>query len=224
MLNQIKTAVVISPHPDDEVLGMGGLICRLVSLGCRVRVLFVSGHLPPLYERSCFDVTKAEACRAMAILGVSDYQFLEIPATTVAFEPVHLVNNKISSYIYAEGCIDAVFLPFPDIHIDHKVIFNAGNVACRPTNRHAPKIVACYETLSETFWNAPGIEPNFFPEITFDVSDFISQKVAALACYESQIHGNDSRSAEAVMALARLRGSQSGYRYAEGFKLVRLRV
>ena len=50
MLSKPKKVLVIAPHPDDEVLGVGGTISRFSENGVEVSVLIVSGHLPPLYE------------------------------------------------------------------------------------------------------------------------------------------------------------------------------
>ena len=94
-------------------------------------------------------------------------------------------------------------------------------VACRPIGKNYPKLIFCYETLSETDWNAPYVEANFIPEIFVDISDFFEKKIGALKCYDSQIKNNSSRSINAVRTLARYRGSQNGFNYAEGFKLVR---
>jgi len=85
----------------------------------------------------------------------------------------------------------------------------------------APRIVLAYETLSETHWNAPGIEPAFLPDFYVDITSVIERKVAALSCYESQVNNAPSRSVEAVRALAKFRGSQNGCGYAEAYKLVR---
>ena len=78
-----KNVVVIAPHPDDEILGAGGTIDKLSANGAKVHVLYVSGHLPPLYPRSVFEVTKLEAISACNLLGVTSTRFLELPATKV---------------------------------------------------------------------------------------------------------------------------------------------
>ena len=70
----------------------------------------------------------------------------------------------------------------------------------------------------------PGIEPYFAPEVFFDISNTLSKKIQALNCYQSQIKNNTSRSVEAVEALAKFRGSQNGFEYAEAFKVVRINV
>lgn len=216
-----KTATVIAPHPDDETLGVGGTIARLVQNGTEVSVLIVSGHLPPIYKKSSFDETKKEAENALKILGVKKYDFLKIPATLVNQTPVAELNGKILKFLKSSKP-DWVFIPYPDRHIDHRIIFDASVVACRPVGNEYPKGVLAYETLSETHWNVPGIEPSFVPEFFIDISDQIELKKKALNCYVSQISKAPSRSIEAVNALAKFRGSQNGCSYAEAFKVVRI--
>ncbi len=223
MLSSISSVVVVAPHPDDETLGAGGTIARLTSLGINVFVLIVSGHLPPLYPPDHFARTKKEAHEAMEVLGVKETKFLEIPATLVSSLPVAELNSAIANFI-SNFEPQMVLIPFPDRHIDHRVIFDSSMVACRPTSALSPKIVLAYETLSETHWNAPGIEPIFAPEIFFDISDHINQKEKALSCYKSQISENPSRSVAAALSLASFRGSQNRSKFSEAFKVIRILV
>lgn len=218
-----KKLVVIAPHPDDETLGCGGTIARFAASGTEVSVLVVAGHLPPLYDEAAFETTHREALAAFKIMGVAQSAFLRIPATMVRDVPVAELNGKINGFIREIGP-DMVLLPFPDRHIDHRVIFDACIVACRPVHAAAPKAVLAYETLSETHWNVPGIEPVFAPEFFVDTTDYMAKKNAALACYASQINHAPSRSVEACTALAKFRGSQNGCGYAEAFKVVRIVV
>jgi LmbE family N-acetylglucosaminyl deacetylase len=215
--------VVIAPHPDDETLGAGGTIARLANQGIEVSVLVVSGHLPPIYDEDAFKQTQFEAQEAFQILGVDDYEFLKIPATLVNRTPVADLNKQVSNFIFTRNP-DCVLIPFPDRHIDHRTIFDAAVVACRPNHSEFPKTVLCYETLSETHWNVPGIEPAFIPDLFVDISEQINTKKAALEKYESQIRNSKSRSIDAVTALAKFRGSQNGCDYAEAYKVVRIVV
>ncbi len=214
---------VIAPHPDDEVLGAGATIARFADEGIEVSVLIVSGHLPPLYPPEVFETTRREAEESLKILGVSRWEFLQIPATMVHQIPVAELNGKISRFV-RETNPEVVLLPFPDRHIDHRTIFDASVVVCRPVHDQAPRIVLAYETLSETHWNVPGIEPAFVPEFYVDTSRYMDKKQAALNSYASQVHSAPSRSVDACMALARFRGSQNGCTYAEAFKVVRIVV
>ncbi len=218
---EFSNIAVIAPHPDDETIAMGGTISRLISEGCKVSILVVSGHLPPLYPKESFEVTKKEAEAAFKLMGVSNYEFAKIPATFINQKPIAEINNIINTFL--KKCEpDTVFIPFPDRHIDHRVIFDASVVASRPIGDKFPKKVLCYETLSETHWNVPGIESVFNPEFYIDISDFIEVKLDALSLYNSQVKGNYSRSLDACKALALFRGSQNGCKYAEGFKIVRI--
>ena len=221
MLINPKKIVVIAPHPDDEVLGLGATISRFAAMNIEVSILIISGNRPPLYDQKSFDITKIEAEKAFKIMNVSNWEFLEIPATTVHQVPVAELNSKINNFLKLHNP-DWVFIPFPDRHIDHRTIFDSSVVSCRPTNKNFPKVVLAYETLSETHWNVPGIEPTFIPDLFIDTSNYMKQKEKALNSYESQIDGNQSRSVEACMALAKFRGSQNGCDYAEAFKVVRI--
>ena len=221
MLTNPKKIVVIAPHPDDEVLGLGATISRFAAMNIEVSILINSGHLPPLYDQKSFDITKIEAEKAFKTMNVSNWEFLEIPATTVHQVPVAELNSKINNFLKLHNP-DWVFIPFPDRHIDHRTIFDSSVVSCRPTNKNFPKVVLAYETLSETHWNVPGIEPTFVPDLFIDTSNYMKQKEKALNSYQSQIDGNQSRSVEACMALAKFRGSQNGCDYAEAFKVVRI--
>lgn len=215
-----KSICVIAPHPDDEVLGVGGTIAKATNNGIKVNLLIVSGHLPPLYNEDAFVKTKNECLKSSEILKIEKVDFLKIPATYIHKEPISKLNNEIK--IFIDSCkADTVFIPFPDRHVDHRLIFEASMVATRPTGEFWPKLILSYETLSETDWNAPYIEPNFRPEWFENISDFLDLKLKALKCYQSQIHNNESRNEEAVKALARYRGSQNGFGFAESFKLIR---
>ena len=216
-----KKLVVVAPHPDDETLGCGGTIARFAGLGTEISVLVVSGHLPPLYDRDVFEISRKEAEAAFEIMGVTNSEFLEIPATLVRDTPVAKLNGQIGGFIRS-AAPEMVLIPFPDRHIDHRVIFDTCVVACRPSHPAAPTVVLAYETLSETHWNVPGIEPAFVPELFVDVTRHMPKKKAALECYASQINHAPSRSIDACMAFARFRGSQNGCDYAEAFKVVRI--
>ena len=218
-----KRVLVVAPHPDDETLGVGGTIAKYSAQGDEVFVLMVSGHLPPIYSRKAYEETVSEAYLAFSVLGVKKSEFLEIPATMIGDQPLHEVNARISKVVN-DFNPHIVLCPYPDRHIDHRLVFDSVMVATRPVGVGKDiEIVAAYETLSETHWNAPHIEPNFTPNWVVDISDHISEKLNALECYKSQISEFPGpRSIEAVEALAKFRGTQAGFGYGEGFHIVRM--
>jgi len=218
-----KRILVVAPHPDDETLGVGGTIAKYSANGDEVFVLIVSGHLPPIYSRKIYEKTVSEAYSAFSLLGVKKSTFLEIPATMIGDQPLHELNARISKVVN-DFNPHIVLCPYPDRHIDHRLIFDSVMVVTRPVGAGKDiEIVAAYETLSETHWNAPHIEPNFTPNWVVDISDHISKKLKALKCYQSQISEFPGpRSIEAVEALSKFRGTQAGFGYGEGLHIVRM--
>ena len=218
-----KRVLVVAPHPDDETLGVGGTIAKFAEQGHEVAVLVVSGHLPPLYSREHYELTVKEAGRAFSVLGVATSRFLEIPATMIDEQPVGVLNGKVLGMI-KEIEPHIVLCPFPDRHIDHRVVFESVMVAARPVGAgRCIEMLAAYETLSETHWNAPHMEPNFVPNFVVDITEQLDRKVSAIGCYESQIpEFPGARSLEAVKALAVFRGTQAGFSYGEALQVIRM--
>ena len=211
--------LIIAPHPDDEILGAGGTIARFADAGAQVTVLTVAAHMPPLYDESVHRQTIDEARKAHAIVGATDSIFLDIPAVFVRDQPTHELNQKISAVVQRTRPA-IVLMPYPDRHIDHRVIFDAAMVVTRPVGVGAKiGLLTAYETLSETHWNAPHIEPNFTPNWVVDITETIERKLEALACYRSQVTPIPGpRSVEAVRALAVFRGSQAGFTPARAWR------
>ena len=215
-----KKTLVIAPHLDDETIALGGTIRKLSKTKSQINVIIVGGHLPPLYKKEDYQITKNESKKALKILGVKKVYYLDIPALEFHRKYYNTLNSKINA-LMNDFNPTTVFIPFPDRHIDHRTVFDCAMVNTRPNKKNHPKFVLSYETLSETHWNAPYIEANFTPDFFVNIDETIKDKVKALNCYQSQIKDNQSRSIQAVQALARFRGSQNGCKYAEGFKLIR---
>lgn len=215
-------ALVVSPHPDDETLGVGGTMAQLSDAGASVAVLTIGGHLPPLYPAGVHERSRECAIRAHRTLGVEKSVFLDMPAVLLSQSPVAELNGAIQEFVDSHRPT-IVFLPFPDRHVDHRAVFEAGMVATRPIRAGRElAMVALYETLSETFWNAPGAEPTFAPNWTADISPAIDRKINAMAEYLSEVTPMPGpRSLEAVRALAVFRGSQSGFAHGEAFQIAR---
>jgi LmbE family N-acetylglucosaminyl deacetylase len=219
----MRKALVISPHPDDETLGVGGTIRRLADAGWSANILTVAAHMPPSYTKDVHEGTVREARAAHEVLGVAESKFLDNPALSLSSMPLAELNAEIHGEIERIKP-DALFIPFYDRHIDHRCVFDACMVAARPVGagKHL-KLVAAYETISETHWTAPGIEPKFAPTLFVDITDQIDAKLEAMSKYGSQLHPFPGpRSLEALKALALVRGSQSGHAYAEAFHVIRM--
>lgn len=219
----MKTVLVIAPHPDDETLGAGGTIRKFADAGYDVTVLTVAAHMPPLYTSEVHETTIKEARAAQDVLGVKHSVFLNKPAVNLNNIPTAEFNALILDQV-AASTPDILLIPFYDRHIDHRLIFDACMVAARPVGPGKNiSLVAAYETISETHWNAPHIEPNFTPNFCVNITDQIDAKLKAISCFASQLQEFPGpRSVEALKALALFRGSQAGYAYAEAFHIIRM--
>lgn len=214
--------LVVAPHPDDEVLGVGGTLARAAAQGDETFVVIVTRGFPPAFDADLIARGREEAARAHELLGVRETFALDFPAAAVDSVP-HSELNAALGRIIRDVRPDRLFVPFVgDIHLDHQSIFLSSLVAARPSNGWAPGAVYAYETLSETNWNAPYLSPAFHPNVFVDVSAHIETKIRAMQTYASQIRPfPHERSAEALRALAVLRGSTVGCAAAEAFVLVR---
>jgi len=221
-LAHMGTVLVIAPHPDDEILGCGGTIARLSAAGHDVHVAIATRGAPLRYSEEDVERVREEAAAAHALLGVARTHHLDHPAAELDRVP-HAELNAAMGALFATVKPDTVFLPFVgDIHLDHQLIFRSALVAARPNGWSYPARLYAYETLSETNWSAPYVEPGFAPSVFIDIHETLERKLDAFACYRSQcrVFPNE-RSPEALRALATLRGATVHRRAAEAFLLIR---
>lgn len=214
--------LIIAPHPDDEVLGVGGTMARIAQSGQDVYVAVVTTGKPPAYDAESVARVRAEAAQAHKILGVKETRWLDLPAAQLTEVANAQLNSAIRSVV-VDVAPQTVFAPFPgDIHIDHQLVFLSTLVASRPHQAEFPKTLLAYETLSETNWNAPYITPPFVPNLFLDIETTLDKKLAAMRAFSSQLRAAPhERSLEALQALATLRGATVHRRAAEAFVLVR---
>lgn len=215
--------LVIAPHPDDEVLGVGGTMCRLVAEGHQVTAAVMTRGWEPLFPESQVEQVRAEARAANRRLGVQSVEFVDLPVTRLHAMPEHELNAALDALVAAERP-EWVFLPHPgDRHEDHRQLFDAALVALRPVGgRDHVRRIWCYETVSETHWAAAQLEPNFEPHTWVDISAQLETKLEAMKLYASQVQAAPGpRSLEAVEALAVWRGSVVSMKAAECFVVVR---
>jgi LmbE family N-acetylglucosaminyl deacetylase len=214
--------LVVAPHPDDDVLGCGGVMARHVAEGNKAHVLVMSRGMPEIFPPEKVERTRTELREAHRILGVSGATLLDFPAPKLDCIPGHELADAIAREIETVQPT-IMYLPHRgDLHTDHQAVHLAGLVAARPINSCTVKRILCYETMSETNWAPPHGDAAFMPTVFTDITDYLETKIKALSCLGSQIKPPPhSRSLEMIEALARLRGGTVGLNAAEAFMLVR---
>jgi LmbE family N-acetylglucosaminyl deacetylase len=202
MANQV---VVIAPHPDDEVIGCGGVICKHRRNGDSVRVIFLtSGEQgnPDMQPESIGTLREEEARKATQLLDVCGLHFLRLPDQAVAKNMERGVRRLRE--LFSSQPPDVVYAPHPaEAHRDH--------APALPFVRGATANLSTPRVLLYEVWT-PLSNPTRFEDIT----EFMSPKMRALRCYRSQLEL--IRYDHAVRGLNRFRGVMSGgCRYAEAF-------
>jgi len=214
--------VILAPHPDDEVLGMGGAMARWAREGHAVHVVVATSGYPPVYSLGEEKACRAETLLAHARLGVASARFLDLPAAELDTLMHRELNERILDAVRALAP-DELYVPFlGDVHRDHQLVFQSALVAARPNRHGYPRSLHAYETLSETNWNAPFLTPSFTPNHFVDISGALEDKLEAFSLFRTQVmEPPHERSLEALRALATLRGATVGLRAAEAFITIR---
>jgi len=211
--------LVISPHPDDEVLGCGGTMAKHSINKDEVYLCIVTKGYEPDWSKEFMENMKEQIDESSKTLGVKETYFLDYPTAKLDTVSQKKLNESFFEIIEK---IKPDILYFPhkgDLNKDHRIIFESVLVASRPIN-HKIKRILSYEVLSETEWGQQ-IEP-FIPNVYVDVSETFTKKIEAMNAYKSELKKYPHpRSIEIIEVLAKKRGSEVGLMLAESFKLIR---
>ena len=214
--------LVIAPHPDDEIIGVGGTIAKRVQQGHEVYVCVVTKGQSPMFDQNFIEQGRRECRQADSKLGVTETIFLNFPAVMLENVPRYELNGKIMEVVNKIKP-DEVYIPHRgDMQLDHQIIADAAMVAVRPKYSHVIKRVYAYETLSETGWNIPNVVNDFIPNVYEDIAEQAELKLEVMNYFQSQLSEFPAaRSIGAIEALAKYRGATVGVNAAEAFSLIR---
>lgn len=213
-----ERVLVFAAHPDDELIGAGGTICRLHREDCAVRVvlfsrggggLAASGRAP--YEENMIEeVRTREAEKVAAYLGV-EHRILEIPEVIDRRSVVRRLVAEVRDFKP-----DMVFTHSPnDKHHLHRAVSECSTEACWHSMTRA------YGDLGEPwrvgtvyFFEVFDLFPN--PGMIVDVTPTFNMKIKAMSLYRSQIRVFPNI-LKYLRALAQVRGYLIDRPYAEAF-------
>ena len=218
----MKRVLVIAPHADDEIIGLGGTLVKHINQGDEVYICVMTRGVEPLFPREETQRCRKEALSCHEKLGAKKSFFLEFPAVMLENVPRHEFNGALSK-VFNEVKPQIVYIPhFGDMQKDHTLVAEAAMVCVRPKYEYKVEKVYAYETLSETEWNTPHSANAFIPQRYVDITQTLEKKLELLSCYQTQLADfPNPRSLEAVTALAKYRGSTVGVKAAEAFAVIR---
>ncbi|MBX6424296.1 PIG-L deacetylase family protein [Thermosulfurimonas sp. F29] len=192
--------LVISPHPDDETLGMGGTLALAARKNYPITVIIVTdgalGGDPGAREKECL--------KALKTLGVPKVRFLRFPDRGL-YDRFSELRETLTGILQKETWA-TVFLPSPfEFHPDHRATFWAGLEVL--LSEKFPGSVWLYEISRQAEVNR-----------LIDIGGVLETKIRAVRCYSSQLAHNDYL--KISLALNRLRSytvSPIGVKWCEGF-------
>jgi len=229
-----KRVLVISPHTDDELLGCGGTLLKmmkndeadikLVVMSCSERYLRHIGRFVTENEQWNEFVKSSEY---LSNTSPSDY----VPAKLLTFtssdrwrlehESMHDVVQWLDRMI-DEFQPTTVLIPEPSYHQEHRMVYDAAVAACRPTyGKSCIEKVMLYEIPTSTWSGATGI---FKPNVYVDITNEIDEKVNVFKeCYKVQYTetARNRLGDIGIRSHAQYRGIEIDKKYAEAFMLIR---
>jgi LmbE family N-acetylglucosaminyl deacetylase len=105
--------VIISAHPDDMEIGMGGTVAKLVeSMAVITSVVVTNGGQSSnpfaLTEQRMVEVRREEALRAAGVLGVKDVIFCDEPDTADEINTTAVKRRPLCANISRTLCLSSI--------------------------------------------------------------------------------------------------------------------
>ena len=216
--------LLVVAHPDDEVLGAGATIAKLVTEGHNVDVCVMCSNAQARNMRPSDSELNDDMHNCLSVLGVNKIFKGDFP---------NIKMNNSDHLELVKFIESAIVVCQPDVIITHH--------ACDTNNDHLHTSLACQaafrifqrksdfkpiselwymETLSSTDWAVNTAMNTFNPNLFVEIGrGGVQKKIAALSLYRDVMRPYPHpRSEESILGLAAYRGSQSGCCYAEAFE------
>ena len=216
--------LIVVAHPDDEALGCGATIHKLIEQGHKVAVATMANHAAARANLS--DTLAEDQKEAFKIMCVSKSYAADFPNIKMNTVP-HLDLVQFIERCIEDFGAEAIITHHPsDTNIDHFETSRAVQAACRLFQRK-PNVPALQELLymevpSSTEWSFNSASNRFTPNVFVEIGkDGVELKIKVIEAYKGVMRAYPHpRSNEAIEGLAAYRGAQAGCFYAEAFECV----
>jgi len=209
----MKQALVLVAHADDETLGAGGTIQRLVKADWSVQIVVMADGIVSVRGDSTQD-NRPGTIAACQRLGVGEPTFMGFPDQK--FDSVPMAD--LAGSVGALGMSPDLIITHveSDLNRDHRLTLEVARIVGRPRSKPV-SIVGC-EIPNTTFWNNRTFAPNYYVDITQELAG----KVEAFQLYTNEIQAFPHPwSAQGLELLAKYHGMQCGHDFAEAFVIYR---
>ncbi len=219
--------LMVVAHPDDEVLGAGATVRKLINEGNEVAIAIMVGRAGARANLS--DTLADDEKAALEIMGIEKVYTADFPNikmnTTPHLDLVQFIEKAVEDF----GATAIITHHPSDTNNDHVQTSYAVQAASRLFQRRpevAPLELLLYmEVLSSTEWSLDTSVNRFSPNYFVEIGEVgVETKLKALKCYKGVMRPYPHpRSDEAIKGLAAYRGVQAGCNYAEAFECAYLR-
>ncbi|MCX6210777.1 MAG: PIG-L family deacetylase [Bacteroidetes bacterium] len=226
-----KKIMIVVAHPDDELLGLGATMNKLITeYNLATHVIILGEGITSRADnrnveqwKNELEIHRNNIKQAQAAIGyhsVSIYDFADNRFDTVAMLDIVKVIEKEKAAFNPE----IIFTHHGgDVNVDHQRTFEAVITACRPMAHEQVKTIISFETPSGTEWRASTDPRHFLPNMFVSVSEKnIDAKIKGMESYEfeKRVYPHP-RSPEALKIQAQRWGVAVGCHFAEAFCIVR---
>ena len=226
-----RRILVIVAHPDDELLGLGGSINKLIKeFNCTIRAVILGEGITSrsdnrdldLWEKQLEEhkenIENAKNQIGYESLGIYDFPDNRFDSVDL-LDIVKVVENEKKNF-----SPEIIFTHHGgDLNIDHRRTFEAVITASRPMEVEKVTTIITFETPSGTEWRPSSDPKHFVPNMFIELSkENLDAKIRGMESYKYEKRNYPHpRSPEALRILAKQRGIMVGKEYAEAFMIIR---
>lgn len=227
-----KRIMITVAHPDDELLGLGATMHRLItSYNVTTHVVILGEGITSRSDERNTESWKDELkkhkeniLKAQEAIGYHSTSIYDFPDNR--FDSISLLDIiKVIEKEKGTFNPDYIFTHHGgDVNIDHQLTFQATMTASRPLSGEKLQGVITFETASGTEWIASSDPRQFRPNLFFEVyKNDVEAKIKGMESYEFERRPYPHpRSPEALIIQAQRCGISVGKPYAEAFCLIRI--
>lgn len=195
-----QNCLCLSPHPDDESIGMGGLLALYPNLFEVILLTDGKKGIKDVPPEEIIEIRENEFKKAMTIAGIEKISFLKAEDKKLldAYNLFQKINLETYDYIFVPNIIDQ--------HPDHKAVSLLLKRLLDSGIKVKPELKICFYEV----WSALG-----FVNAFVDISSIIETKKAMIDCYKSQTAQKDYE--YHALGLNQYRGMLKDKKYVEAF-------